>query len=204
MVEEKNYSSFISEHTAEYVLVPSLVKILKKRFSTVVPMYPWITREGTNLSKEIHQHDSFNVIGLFCKRPKIHVKDRNILFKINNDFLRTQEVSYDVGIPILVGIPLIKNLWQLSEKPNCIWAKLSEEIEPYYEIPNNDDLSDWLNLPDNGHLFSVDEDLLEYIENNTRLMNLVSFIESVRIIRRTNPSSLFGSGIYKPVYFLIK
>ena len=34
-----NAISFISEHTAEYILVPRLVSILSPHFSRIVPFY---------------------------------------------------------------------------------------------------------------------------------------------------------------------
>ena len=46
---KEKYSSFISEHTAEYVLIPQLTDILKQKFEVVIPIYPWMTREGNNL-----------------------------------------------------------------------------------------------------------------------------------------------------------
>jgi len=46
--------SFINERSAEYILVPNLKSILLEKFSTVTPLFPWATREGSVLSKQIH------------------------------------------------------------------------------------------------------------------------------------------------------
>ena len=57
--------SFISEHTAEYILIPKLKNILQRRFCIVTPIFPWATREGSNLSNQIHKSDRIRVVGLF-------------------------------------------------------------------------------------------------------------------------------------------
>lgn len=46
--------SYISEHTAEYYLVPDLINILKEKYNFVSPVFPWVTRELSSLSKKIH------------------------------------------------------------------------------------------------------------------------------------------------------
>ena len=59
------YSSFISEHTADYILIPSLINILRQEFKVVVPIFPWISREGNRFSRNIHQQDKFKVVAVF-------------------------------------------------------------------------------------------------------------------------------------------
>lgn len=61
----KEYSSFISGHTVKYVLVPKLTIILKQKFEVVISIFPWTSREGSNLSKTIHRQDKFKIVGFY-------------------------------------------------------------------------------------------------------------------------------------------
>ena len=81
------FTSFLSERSTEYLLIPKIVNILKKEYKTVIPIYPWLTREGSKISKIIHKDDKFLVLGLYPRRPKIDV-DNNIIYVKINDELR--------------------------------------------------------------------------------------------------------------------
>ncbi len=68
----KKATSFISEHTAEFALVPALKLILQKKYDYVTPIFPWMARECSNISTIIHKGDKFRVAGLYPRRPKIN------------------------------------------------------------------------------------------------------------------------------------
>ena len=65
-------TSDIGEHTAEFVIVPVLNQLLSKVYDSVTPIYPWISREGSNISLELHSRDKFKVVGLYPRRPKLY------------------------------------------------------------------------------------------------------------------------------------
>ena len=68
-------TGYISEHSAEYYLVPALKKILQTQYSHVAPMFPWLSREFSKFSKLIHKDDRFHVLVMFPRRPKIDIAD---------------------------------------------------------------------------------------------------------------------------------
>ena len=70
-----NSSSVISDHTAEYVLVPKLVSMFGSEYKSVVPLYVWLRREGGKLSRNVHAADEFRSFTLFPRRPKSRPND---------------------------------------------------------------------------------------------------------------------------------
>ncbi|MEH3174239.1 hypothetical protein POW79_19805, partial [Enterobacter quasiroggenkampii] len=68
-------TSYISEHSAEYYLVPALKAILQEQYSHIAPVFPWISREFSNISKHLHKDDWFHVLVMFPRRPKFNAYD---------------------------------------------------------------------------------------------------------------------------------
>lgn len=64
-------TSFMSEHTAEYALVPDLVAHLGKHFSNIVPVYFWTTREGAHVGRESIGKHTVRVVAAFARRSKV-------------------------------------------------------------------------------------------------------------------------------------
>lgn len=202
---ENNPISFINERTAEYVLVPRLIKILKKKFSDVIPIFPWATREGSNLSKKIHENDKLHIVGMFPRRPKLNSADTpNIIIKINHQIMIDAKKGLQLGIPLIAGCPLIKNFWELGGSPTCVWIKLEQEYEDDMEIDASNIRSfipKWI--------FQNDATLLKYLCNYSILTNLPNAINAFKEIKLTsreeyNTRYFWMGSRYKPVYFLLK
>lgn len=199
-----NIKSFICERTAEYVLVPALKNILRRKFNVVVPMFPWATREGGNLSNQIHNNDRFRVVGLYARRPKlISPNDSNIIIKINRSILIGADYSSQRGIPIIAGCPLARNFWELGNCPNNAWIKLEQESQDDFEIYCGNIqqfMPEWI--------YPNEEQLLNYLMKMAILVDLKTALElfknTKRICREAGFSGYLGMGGYKPVYFLLK
>jgi hypothetical protein len=202
---EKDPISFISERTAEYVLVPKLIKILKKKYSNVIPIFPWATREGSNLSKQIHEDDKFYIVGMFPRRPKLDsANDPNIIIKINHQIIVEAKRSLQLGIPMIAGCPLVKNFWELGSSPNCVWIKLEQASEDDAEIDARNIKSF---IP--GWIFPNEVTLIKYFYDYSLLTNLQNAIQAFKKIKLTSKEAYnfhyFWMGSrYKPVYFLLK
>lgn len=203
-------TSFICEHTAEYILVPKLKEILRKRFDIVTPIYPWASREGSNISKELHKHDKFKVVGLYPRRPKlISAGDPKITVKISEQILLGAQTGIKLGIPVIAGCPLVKNFWELGNNPNCVWIKLNQGSTKNFEL----ELGQIRSFEDvnqiSKFIFANEGELLTYLSEKTELMDINSAILSFREIKRDSVGLGFYSyfrfmGFYKPVYFLLK
>ena len=203
-------TSFICEHTAEYILVPELKKILRNKFNTVVPIYPWASREGSNIAKELHKHDTFKMVGLYPRRPKlISVSSPKIIVKINAQILRGAQTGLKLGIPIIAGCPLAKNFWELGNNPNCVWIELNQDSTKDWELPLEPcQPLEYFNQISKS-IFTTEKDLLTYLNENAKPIDTNSAISSFREIKRVSGGidsySYFRfMGLYKPVYFLLK
>jgi hypothetical protein len=203
-------TSFICEHTAEYILVPKLKEILRKRFDIVTPIYPWASREGSNISKELHKHAKFKVVGLYPRRPKFTSTDKpKIIVKINEQILLGAQTGIKLGIPVIAGCPLVKNFWELGNNPDCIWIKLNQGSTETFELElGHIQYHDYMNQI-SKFIFTNEEDLLTYLSEKSELIDINSAILSFREIKKNSAGLEFYSyfifmGLYKPVYFLLK
>ena len=129
-----HYTSFISEHTAEYIMIPKFKSILKKSYSIIVPIYPWLKREFGALSTNIHANDTFKVVGLYPRRPKLISKSGNFMVKVNPDLIDCSEEALSNNIPMIAGCPLATNFKELNENTIYFRAKLSNSTSFFYEI----------------------------------------------------------------------
>ncbi len=57
--------SYICEHTAEFLLIPKLMEFVKTRYTNVVPIYFWATREGNTLSRNLHSSLNVKILAFF-------------------------------------------------------------------------------------------------------------------------------------------
>jgi len=203
-------TSFICEHTAEYILIPKLKKILHKRFDIVTPIYPWASREGSNISKELHKYDKFKVVGLYPRRPKlVSAASTKITVKINEQILLGAQSGMKLGIPIIAGCPSVRNFWELGNSPNCVWIKLNQGFTETFELElEHIQSSNYMNQI-SKFIFTNEEDLLTYLSEKSELIDFTHAISSFRKIKMDSEGTGFYypfrfMGGYKPVYFLLK
>lgn len=97
-----------------------------------------MTREGKNFSRSIHKNDKFLIVGLYPKRPKLSLTGDEFLVKINKKFFNGAKQAATINIPMIVGCPLVKNLWVLDETAKCIWIKLTDRTKDFYCIEYDD------------------------------------------------------------------
>jgi len=201
-------TSFISEHTAEFLLLPELIKVLGEKYANVAPIYPWLRREGGKLSMHIHEKDKFRVIGMFPRRPKMkRVDDEKLIFTFNSNVKAYAENGLKHGVPFIAGCPLVKNFWPSKEEGKVIWVEVTNNTPSRYEVNvDNDSFS----VEDGAPILSNSE-IIEKVNNTSKLFQISDFIDVVRSLK--SASIPYGGGFfsqlglvggYKPVYFLVK
>ena len=206
----KKATSFISEHTAEFALIPILKRILQKEFEFVIPIYPWMTREGGNISKSLHQNDKFKILGLYPRRPKIALLDKeNIYLKINEQVIYSARSGLILGIPIIAGCPLARDFWELGKTPNCLWIRLNFKSNENIEFQIKQGKSLYLGRDLSEMVFQKENEILKYINKNASLFDVDAAIEAFRKIKMDSINLKYYSsfafwGGYKPIYFLLK
>ena len=200
-------TSFICERTAEYVLIPALKQILQKQYEFVTPIFPWITREGSNISKAVHEKEKFQILGLYPRCPKLaNVEGTEIHIKINREIIAGAKSALEHGIPVIAGCPLANNFETLGSEPDCIWFNLCESTSENYHIEMNNGRMKSLQ---NENIFASEADLINYAVGNSSFLSLPDALEAFKAIKMKsrglefyNPMAFMGG--YKPVYFLMK
>jgi len=203
---------FLSEHTAEFVLVPRLRSILVARFGVVTPVYFWKTREGNSLSNIIHKSEFVRVLALFPRRPKLtSPTEETIWGKINQKLLKYARASFSVGIPAIAGLPLAHSLPELWENPKPIWISLAHESpeDIFFEVETIS--RKIVSMHPEGQKLNImaEKNIPFLVEENANRMAWPEAIAAIDMLRkelsRNNfyRSFLFFLGGYKPVYFFI-
>lgn len=210
MIEAK-MTSFYSERTAEYSLIPNLMVALQTQFKHIAPIYYWRTREGNSLSRLQLKFHKVKILAMFARRVKID-KDKNFVYgKINDSILHFSHQAKNKGIPVIAGFIASTCLFENYNPNNHVWFDLNL---PY----NLDDIifSCELKHPRNISVINGKNELSEI--QIQKIPNIVvsqglSFywqdaIEQIYELNNSmNPDGhakyvMWRAG-YKPVYFII-
>ncbi len=203
-------TSFIGEHTIELTIVPMLKRILEKKFDFVVPIFPWMTREGGSVSKLVHKDDEFKIVGLYPRRPKLSTRETDSIFiKISGQIILGARSGQVQGIPIIGGLPLVRNFWELSKNPECLWLNLDFENDSQLEFKIRFDNSF---KPENllsEKVLKTEDEIHQLISKKAKSFKINEAIEAFRTIKMESMNLDFYSsfaymGGYKPIYFLLK
>jgi hypothetical protein len=84
-------TSFISEHSVEYILVANLTETLTTHFNRVIPIYFLSTREGSIISRECGPSQVVKVVSVFARRPKVNFAGQSV---IENKIQRIDSSDY--------------------------------------------------------------------------------------------------------------
>lgn len=187
-------TSYISEHSAEYYLVPALKRILDSEFEFVAPVFPWLSREFSKVSRSIHLDDKFHVLVMFPRRPKITENNEQVFVTINVELEDFNSVGNEYGVPIIAGCPNASSLWELASCRDFVWINIAAASLCPYLIPigSSNHRSAWL----------TEKSIINMVKKST-VFNLSSFEIFLRDARESQPETMYG-GQYRPVYFLIK
>jgi hypothetical protein len=194
-MQKLDYSakSYINEHTAEYYLVPELKKILNSKFQYVAPIFPWLSRELSNSSKQLHGGSEFKVLAMFPRRPKITGReDGKVYVTINQELAQFKALADRYHIPVIAGCPHTMDLWDLACSDNFFWIKI-----------DGPGIKDYLN-PLDVHLSPLKESDIIRMVDNGQSFNLSLLEKFIRETRISQPSYLMYGARYRPVYYLIK
>jgi hypothetical protein len=192
--------SFVNEHTVEYILVQKLANVLKEK--TYAFIFPHQTREGSTISRAIHQQDFIRIIGIFPRRPKLRTAGANeIYFKINKEVIHSVIHGKAHNIPFISGCPISKNFWDLGER--VVWLRLQniEEEKTICVDTANIELS----LKKIGGALDGENGLIDYIDSVTNSYDIETAMSVIRDIYNCSGMNryLFGT-VYKPFYIFIK
>ena len=108
---------FMSEHTAEFYLVPALLRASSTHGVQAFPFYFWSTREGNRVGVESGIGQGLRIAAIYPRRPKVrHAGDDRVLIKFNHSLFVAAREGEALGLPVLAGVPLVSSLFDLLSR----------------------------------------------------------------------------------------
>lgn len=199
-------TSFISERSAEMLLVAELMSLIRDVYPSVTPLFYWSTREGNNLSRQSFHGKTLKIVVLYARRPKVeYIGSGEIEIKLNELLFRRSDLYSHSGMPVIAGCPLADKLEELVMGVPCIWLKLMLGGNTEVITVN---VTDPVIQAENAVIITRD-DILRMIatSNDFTWARAIDVINSVRRETLMDDDGAFRFGmygdIYKPVYLLI-
>lgn len=111
----------MNEHTAEYVLVPDLIRRLSGTFNRIVPFFFWASREGQAKARASYT-GTVRLLGAYARRPKVARPGEDTIYVKFNELLFSHASDLgEAGIPLLAGVPCISRLSDFHMGVECAW-----------------------------------------------------------------------------------
>ena len=200
-------TSFMSENTAAYALVPDLIAHIRERFPHVVPVYFWSTREGARVGFESMGSHPVRVMAAYARRPKVlHPGDDRILVKINSLLFGGARAGAEFGIPVLAGVPLVNSLSDFSLGVPCSWFHLAPTSQGVADSEFLLSVSEQSPMSTSQEGISgplTPKDIVEIAESQCHQLDWMDAAEGMRCVKRAEGAYAgpFGAG-YRP-FFLV-
>ena len=206
-----NATSFICEHSAEFVLIPLLTQLFSAHKQNLIPLYFWKTREGSSISKRCDPNTPIRLLAMYARRPKICDPDQDyILVKINDILFERACYLKENGIPTIIGVPRVSSIMDLHIGCPCSWFSLFSDRDSKSEIEFRIDIKSNkcdVELPASIQGPLKDEELLSLFNKGT---HLPSWQDAIQILgAKRSDYGFYGNsfywrmgGMYKPVYFI--
>lgn len=133
---------FMSERTAEYVLVPDLVRRFGQCFAHVVPFYYWATREGTpRVASSCRER--VRLVAAYARRPKLdHDCEHRVTVKVNERLFDHASILRQSGVPTFAGVPCVSRLSDHRLGATSAWFLPSGGLEKRGDALISIDISD--------------------------------------------------------------
>lgn len=198
------HTSFISEHTAELILVPQIIQILHPIYGKITPFYYWATREGGLMSRNSFAGHLVKLIAVYPRRPKvIHPGLGQIQVKLNDLLFYRSRYFQNKGVPVFAGVPLADSFEDILLGTECVWLELN---------PVNSETLIEINLQTKQVVGFSDkvlqpEDILE-LANSAQVSTWPEALQKIRDLGRDSEIEYRGwnrmSGdLYKPIYLVL-
>jgi hypothetical protein len=209
VARESSPTGFITEHSAEYVLVPKACAALRSRYRVVVPFFFWATREGGTLSRQIGPRSKVRIVSIFARRPKLlNPGDPRILVRFNEELFRRARASEPSGIPVYAGVPFVHSYEELGNDPVCLWFRIAATLDldsTNGQVDLEVDSSGDCETPLPSNLKQLQPgDLSDDVMESTARLDWCDALDTLRSIRRAvHDSGPWFFGGYSPFHVLL-
>jgi hypothetical protein len=198
-------SSFLSERSTEYVLIPKFSESLYQITKRITPIFFWTTREGASHSKASFKNKSVVVVALYARRPKVLSVDSNVIeLKFNDELFSRSEYLVGNGIPVFAGAPLVSKLDEFYLGASCKWFNIlpaSLKVDEYIYLDKTGRITD---RSSNNIVEVTTSDIINIIQDISRQLTWDAAVNIIKNNKYNNHNArwYFGGG-YKPVYFIL-
>lgn len=200
-------TSFFSERTAEYSILPVVVAHLQQRFGAAVPMYYWASREGNTVAREVHDGRHVRMLALYARRPK-SVTKRTMSGKLNAELFEFAHRAALHGVPTFAGFPVVRDVFELGEDFRTFWFSLARDQarDVFFKIdltrPDSAPISE-----DGSPIRTLELDALGDAASTATVLTwkaAMAAIRDARVTPRTTGGGAFwGGSVHNPVYLLV-
>ena len=203
-------TSYVSEHTVEFYLVPRFRKALARGFKSTIALYFWASREGSIAARSACPRGQMRVIAVYPRRPKLDPDRQTTAMKVNAELFCAAGEFRRLGVPVFAAFPLVGSLSDFAGDVDFLWFSIrcngqggrmgfDVEIEIGEAMPDRP-VSRLLDGP------LSDEDICRTVMEESKPLHWGEVIEAINRVRRLESAGLqprfpFGP-VYKPVYFL--
>lgn len=197
---------FCSEHSVEYLLAPRLGDLCRQRGYNAISLFFWLRREGSAVARYSIPERAVRVAAIFARRPKLVDISNAVEIKFNEELFEYASIAQEIGIATLAGAPLATTIFDLLPECPVAWFALEAatpqarfaqvEVTPPYRAIS-------LDAGVQGPL--SEEDLIEFVVNNSRTIRWCEVAEKVREIRNRSSTHRYvwwGAG-YKPFLLVV-
>lgn len=120
--------SFISELTAEYFLVPAVVRATSDQRTRALPFHFSMTREGSRAGIGTGAGAGARMAAFYARRPKVRCSGDDVVeVKFNSSLFEAARNGYSLGIPVFAGVPIETSFFNLCDNSPRLWFRLSPE-----------------------------------------------------------------------------
>lgn len=198
------HTSFISEHTAELILVPEIISILSPVYPKITPFYYWATREGGIMSRECFANQLVQLMAFYPRRPKVaYPGERQIHVKLNELLFQRSRYFQGKGVPVFAGVPLADNLEGIFLGAANMWFEISP-LSFEQEIDINLDRNEVSGF--DGKLLEPDD--LRELARSATISTWVAALQKIKYMGQSTEGEYrywnrFAGDLYKPIYLLL-
>jgi len=122
-------TGFMNARTAEYALVPDIVRRLSSHFRATVPMFYWKSIEGQTKART-SSSDCVRITACYPRRPKVRTTGDSTVWMDVNAILSEQSQRFNAaGIPVFAGVPCVSRLSDFHPTVPCVWFSLDGHYE---------------------------------------------------------------------------
>lgn len=195
----------MSEHSAEFILVHDLIKILQTEYRTITPLYYWASREGGINSRSCFTGKSIQVLAFYPRRPKVYYpRCGTVQVKVNELLSHRKQYFQSKGISVIAGVPIAEQLDDVHFGTPCLWFDISpDELDREFTI----DIENKSLFGDVPRTLNKEE-ILAIINRFSLPMpwsSVLSIIKEMgtRSENRYTPWNRYSGDLYKPIYLVL-